>query len=69
MAVLSGPENKSVFKQKSYNSYKLQNTSKWVTQKEIYDIIMSEGDYYEPYFVTKRNTMFYDEIFNSYGYN
>lgn len=66
---LTQPEEKRLINEKIYPSYRLQNFSKWSTQNDTYDIIMSPGDYFEPYYVTHRRAMLYDEIFNGWGYD
>lgn len=69
VAALTQPEDKRVIKEKIHLSYKLQNFSKWAIQNETYDIIMSPGDYFEPYYITHRKSLMYDEIFNGWGYD
>lgn len=69
IAILKKPEDKREIYPKKYPSYRPQNISKWMNKKGIYKVIMSRGDYFEPYFVTHRYTMLYEEMFNSYGYN
>ena len=69
LELLNVPEEERKLRPKPFPSYILQNISKWATQDEIYNVTLSKGDYFEPYFVTHRSTMFYDEIFNGWGYD
>lgn len=69
LAILNKPEDKREIYPKRYPSYILQNIPKWANKTEIYDVSVPRGKVFEPYFVTHRYTMLYEEMFNSYGYN
>ena len=65
--ILNKPKKQRIIDEKTYLSYKLQNISRWKNVNDTFEIVLGRGDFIEPYFVTHRYTMFYDEIFNSYG--
>ena len=65
--ILNKPYEERFIKEKPQASYRLQNIPKWKNMNGTFEIVLSKGKFIEPYFVTHRYTMFYDEIFNSYG--
>lgn len=62
-------KSKRKFKEKLHTSYKPQNISYWLEQNDIYECKVEKNHIFEPYFVTHRNSIMYDEIFNGCMYD
>lgn len=50
-------------------TYENHNYSKWLEEDNIYELELPKEIIFEPYFVTHRKTLLYDEIFVGCGYD
>ena len=45
------------------------NIPKWLKKDKVYEVTLNKNKGFEPYFVTHRNAILYDEIFNGCGFD
>lgn len=67
--ILAKPDPEQIIKIRSHLSYKPLKVMEWLKKTSIYNISLKPETIFEPYFVAHRDMQFYDEIFNSYGFN
>ena len=68
-AILEKPISEQTVQIRDQLSYKPLKIMEWLNKTDIYNITLEPKELFEPYFVAHRSMQFYDEIFNSYGFN
>lgn len=68
-AELNKPKKENRIFAKPHTAYFPLRIRNWLRQTEIYDIRLSDREEFEPYYVTNRYSMFYDEVFNGWGFD
>lgn len=68
-AELNKPKRENRLFAKPHKAYFPLRIRDWLRKTEIYDIRISDREEFEPYYVTNRFSMFYDEVFNGWGFD